>query len=26
MMHALWQQYARIVSRAKVLIGPHGKW
>lgn len=25
MMHALWQQFARVVSRAKVLIGPHGK-
>jgi hypothetical protein len=25
-MHMIWQQYARILHRAKVLIGPHGKW
>jgi capsular polysaccharide biosynthesis protein len=24
-MYALWQQYARLVSRAKVIMGPHGK-
>jgi hypothetical protein len=23
-MHMIWQQYARILHRAKVLIGPHG--
>lgn len=24
-IHAVWQQYARIVNRAVLLIGPHGK-
>jgi hypothetical protein len=24
-MHKIWQQYARILHRAKVRIGPHGK-
>ena len=24
-MHVVWQQYAKIIVRAKVLIGPHGK-
>lgn len=23
-MHAMWQQFAQVVSKAKVLIGPHG--
>jgi hypothetical protein len=25
MMHALWQQFARVVVKAKVLMGSHGK-
>lgn len=25
-MHAMWQQYAKIVNRAAVMIGPHGKF
>jgi hypothetical protein len=25
LMHALWQQFARVVVKAKVLMGSHGK-